>query len=79
MFLIEVINNDLLSKSDLIKNSEFNFTLDEMITRDYHNKGLNYLLETYCEKSNIKKKYYILNKLTLKQKQSLMFLFFKNC
>lgn len=77
-FLIKVINEDLLSKSDLIKNSEFNFTLDKKIIDDYDNKGLNYLINTYCEKSNTKNKYYILNKLSLSQKQSLMFFFFKN-
>ncbi|KFF02623.1 hypothetical protein [Flavobacterium reichenbachii] len=77
-FLIKAINEDLLSKSDLLKNSEYSFTLSEKLLHNYDNKGLDYLIKTYCEKSNSKNKYYIISGLSLNEKQSLMFFFFKN-
>jgi hypothetical protein len=77
-FLINAINDNLLSKSDLIKNSEFMFVLDKTVMEDYNNNGLNNLINKYCEKSDSKNKYYILSNLSFNIKQSLMYFFFKN-
>lgn len=77
-FLINAINDNLLSKSDLIKNSDFNFVLDKTVMEDYNNNGINYLINKYCEKSDSKNKYYILSNLSFNIKRSLMYFFFKN-
>jgi hypothetical protein len=77
-FLINSLNGDLLSKSDLIKNSEFAFKLDITVIRDYNSKGLDCLKNKYCEKSDINNKYYVLNDLSLNIKRSVMYFFFKN-
>ncbi|RUT67722.1 hypothetical protein D0817_24910 [Flavobacterium cupreum] len=77
-FLIKVLNGNLLSKSDLIKNSIFTFELDKNVLNEYNNKGLDYFKKTYCENSKIKDKFYITNNLSLDVKQSVMYFFFKN-
>ena len=77
-FLIEVINNDLLSKDNLSKISEFNFKIDKEIQEKYDNEGLNYLLKVYTEKSKMSNKYYIISDLNINTKFCLMYLFFKN-
>jgi len=77
-FLIETINGDLLSKSELTEISEYSFTLDKAVMKDYNNNGLNYLINEYCEKSPTINKYYILSSKSLNIKQTIMYFFFKN-
>lgn len=77
-FLIEVINNDLLSKAELEKKSKIFFILDKTILSEFEQKGIEYLKNTYCETSNTKCKYYIKTNLDLNTRQSIMYIFFKN-
>lgn len=77
-FLIEVINNDLLSKDELSKVSESNFKIDKVVQQKYDKEGLNYLLKEYSEKTNMSNKYYLTSDLNLNFKFSLMYIFFKN-
>lgn len=77
-FLVTSLNNNLLIKSDFSLTSNLVFELNKNIMNEYNKKGLIYLKETYCEKSNDHKKYYIKSDLNLNIKQSLMYIFFKN-
>ncbi|EKT4510726.1 hypothetical protein RYR30_002566 [Flavobacterium psychrophilum] len=77
-FLIKVLNANLLSKSDLIKNSIFTFELNKTVLNEFNSKGLDYLKKTYCERANVENKFYIINNLSLDIKQSVMYFFFKN-
>lgn len=77
-FLIEAINNNLLSENELKKNSIFFFNPNKDILKEFDEKGVEYLKSTYCETSNMVGKYYIKTNLDLNTKQSIMYVFFKN-
>ncbi|MEP7094756.1 MAG: hypothetical protein ABI793_11920 [Flavobacterium sp.] len=77
-FLIEVINNDLLSKAQLELNSRSSFKLNSVIVNEFDQKGINYLKDFYCENSKTKNKFYLKLNLELNIKQSVMYVFFKN-
>ncbi|WP_306352566.1 hypothetical protein [Flavobacterium sp. '19STA2R22 D10 B1'] len=77
-FLIDAINNDLLSKEELEKNSIDSFKLNKIIMNEFKQKGIVYLKDSYCESSNTIRKYYLKKDLELNIKQSIMYLFFKN-
>jgi hypothetical protein len=77
-FLIEVINNDLLSREKLEVNSISSFELNNAIVDEYKKKGLNHLKDVYCERCNSNKNLYIKTSLDLNEKKTIMYLFFKN-
>lgn len=76
-FLIEVLNNNLLSKSDLINNSVFRFKLNNVILNEFAEKGLDKLKNKYCENTETKDKFYLKNSLNSDVKKNIMYLFFK--
>jgi len=78
IFLCSVLNNDLLSEADLKVNSVNTFCLNKNIVNEFSGNGIKYIIATYCEKSNIKGKFYLKNKLNLNIKQSVMYFLFKN-
>jgi hypothetical protein len=77
-FLIEVINNNLLSEKEIKDNSIFFFNPNEKILKDFDKKGIEYFKSVYCEISDTKRKYYIKTNLDLNTRQSIMYIFFKN-
>jgi hypothetical protein len=76
-FLVKVLNENLLSKSDLISNSEFNFKLNETILSEFNENGLDGLKSKYCKKSDVKGKLYLQNSLNTDIKKNVMYFFFK--
>ncbi|MET3047390.1 hypothetical protein [Flavobacterium covae] len=76
-FLVDALNKNLLSKSDLVSNSEFNFKLNETILSEFNENGLDGLKSKYCEKSDVKGKLYLKNSLSPDIKKSVMYFFFK--
>ncbi|KDN54719.1 hypothetical protein [Flavobacterium seoulense] len=76
-FLVKALNKNLLSKSDLINNSEFNFKLNETISNEFKVNGLDGLKSKYCESSDFKDKFYLRSNLSPDIKKSIMYFFFK--
>lgn len=77
-FLVEVLNNNLLFKSELLENSMFSFKLDKNISQEFRDKGISFFKEKYCEKSKVQGKYYIKRDLNLTIKYNIMYFFFKS-
>ncbi len=77
-FLIETINNNLLSENEIKESSTFFFIPNKEILKEFDKKGIEYLKITYCETTNIKGKYYIKTNLDFNTEQSIMYIFFKN-
>jgi hypothetical protein len=77
-FLIEAINNDLLSREKLEVNSISSFELNNTIVDEFKKEGLNHLKDVYCERDNSNKNLYIKTSLDLNEKKTIMYFFFKN-
>jgi len=77
-FLYGVLNNDLLSEVELKTNSVDTFCLNINIVNEFNGNSINYIIATYCEKSSVKGKFYLKNKLNLNIKQSVIYFLFKN-
>lgn len=77
-FLIKVINNNLLTKTELNFISKIKFKLNKNIECEFDKSRINYFKRNYCEKTDDRKRLYIKNKLAFDVKFSVLYFFFKS-
>jgi len=78
-FLFNVLNKNLLVKSDLDNIYTVSFKINKSLINEFKEKGLNYFKEEYCEISSIgNNKFYLKSNLNLNNKLNVMYIFFKN-
>lgn len=77
-FLVNAINEDLLLESELKEISINPFKLNKSIIDLFQDKGVKYVIRTYCKASNVECKYYLERGLDIDLKQNINYFLFKN-
>lgn len=77
-FLVMVINNNMFTKEQMNNISVHNFKLDGNVSDLYNNKGLDYLISEYCEKTNKHNTLFLKQNLSVEVQFNIMYYFFKN-
>jgi len=77
-FIDMVINDNMFNKEQMENISVHNFKVDNNIANLYGDKGLNYLISEYCEKTNKNNTLFLKQNLNLEVQFNIMYYFFKN-
>lgn len=77
-FINMVINDNMFDKEQMGNVSVHNFKVDNNIKNLYEDKGLNFLITEYCEKTNKQNVLFLKQHLNVEVQFNIMYYFFKN-
>lgn len=77
-FINMVVNDKMFNKEQMGTISLHNFKVNDNIANMYEHKGLNYLINEYCEKTNKLNTLFLKQSLDVGIQYNIMYYFFKN-